>query len=546
MAGLAAAVAFAAGSATTALGQCVNNGGNYGFTVSSGTIVPGDTDSGNHFDDGTTAVAMPFSWSFYGTSYNTVYVSSNGDVQFTTSGDYPEDYFNSCPLPSTSFDATILAYWDDQRTDNNGTSGEGIFTSVSGVAPNRIFNIEFRTSYFNGRQAANYEVRLYEGQTRFDCIYGSMQTGGSGATIGCQESGAGRTTQYACNTNTNNAPAAGVMLVFDCIDPTTPQLGLSLSSSGGFPGESVVAHATVTPGTPSTAPYAVSLDASALNAGTVTLYDDGTHGDSTAGDLVYTNSLTVGAGAANGSAVVTATLTDAASPPHVVTAAAAYHVGYCASATNYQACDAFYEYISNVTLGSINSSSDCTRPSYEDNTAQSTTMAAGDSAPISVMIGTPFQFDQCTAWVDWNGNGVFTDAGEVFPLDPFQLGEGENTFNGTIVVPAGTTAGPKRMRVMVAFDEDPVPCTDPATTEYGTIDDYTIVVAPSGPVCGTADFNCDGDVGTDQDISAFFACLSGTCPAAPCHNSADFNGDGDVGTDADIGAFFRVLSGGNC
>jgi hypothetical protein len=64
--------------------------------------------------------------------------------------------------------------------------------------------------------------------------------------------------------------------------------------------------------------------------------------------------------------------------------------------------------------------------------------------------------------------------------------------------------------------------------------------------CGTADFNCDGDVGTDQDIDAFFACLSGTCPAAPCTNSADFNGDGDVGTDADIDAFFRVLAGGSC
>jgi autotransporter-associated beta strand protein len=64
--------------------------------------------------------------------------------------------------------------------------------------------------------------------------------------------------------------------------------------------------------------------------------------------------------------------------------------------------------------------------------------------------------------------------------------------------------------------------------------------------CGTADFNCDGDVGTDADIEAFFACLAGTCPSAPCANTADFNGDGDIGTDADIEAFFRVLAGGSC
>jgi len=66
----------------------------------------------------------------------------------------------------------------------------------------------------------------------------------------------------------------------------------------------------------------------------------------------------------------------------------------------------------------------------------------------------------------------------------------------------------------------------------------------STPVCGTADFNNDGDVGTDTDIEAFFACLGGSC-CTQC-GTADFNGDGDVGTDLDIEAFFRVLGGGNC
>jgi hypothetical protein len=64
--------------------------------------------------------------------------------------------------------------------------------------------------------------------------------------------------------------------------------------------------------------------------------------------------------------------------------------------------------------------------------------------------------------------------------------------------------------------------------------------------CGTADFNCDGAVGTDADIESFFACISGTCPPPPCCNNADFNGDGAIGTDADIEAFFRVLGGGTC
>jgi hypothetical protein len=64
--------------------------------------------------------------------------------------------------------------------------------------------------------------------------------------------------------------------------------------------------------------------------------------------------------------------------------------------------------------------------------------------------------------------------------------------------------------------------------------------------CGTSDFNGDGDFGTDADIEAFFACLSGSCCGACFWGGADFNGDGDFGTDADIEAFFRVLSGGSC
>jgi hypothetical protein len=60
--------------------------------------------------------------------------------------------------------------------------------------------------------------------------------------------------------------------------------------------------------------------------------------------------------------------------------------------------------------------------------------------------------------------------------------------------------------------------------------------------CGTNDFNGDGDVATDGDITAFFECLRGNC--CPTCASPDFDGDGNVGTDADIKAFFRAFSGG--
>ena len=80
------------------------------------------------------------------------------------------------------------------------------------------------------------------------------------------------------------------------------------------------------------------------------------------------------------------------------------------------------------------------------------------------------------------------------------------------------------------------PHTTPSVTVSG--------VAVPGPVCGTADFDRDGDLGTDADISAFYRCIAGDC-CASCQ-TADFNDDGDIATDADIEAFFRVVAGGPC
>ena len=66
-------------------------------------------------------------------------------------------------------------------------AGFGIFTSISGTAPNRIFNIEWRAQYFPGSGNASFELRLYEGQTRFDIIYGTVDNGNTSATAGVQK-----------------------------------------------------------------------------------------------------------------------------------------------------------------------------------------------------------------------------------------------------------------------------------------------------------------------------------------------------------------------
>ena len=163
----------------------------YDIVQIGGSIVSGTTDVGNHCDDCVTTIALPFAYTLYDQTYNSITVSSNGNAQLTT---LDAGFGNIC-LPWTTHNYTLLPYWDDLYTLN---AGFGIFTSVTGTAPNRIFNIEWRAQYYPGTGTANFELRLYEGQPRFDVIYGSVTNGNTSATAGVQKND---TTfdQYFCN-----------------------------------------------------------------------------------------------------------------------------------------------------------------------------------------------------------------------------------------------------------------------------------------------------------------------------------------------------------
>ncbi len=94
------------------------------------------------------------------------------------------------------------------------------------------------------------------------------------------------------------------------------------------------------------------------------------------------------------------------------------------------------------------------------------------------------------------------------------------------------------------FEDPTVIGNDPQSPDEAYNAVLYIAFVPQALQCGTADFDNDGDTGTDADIEAFFACLAGNC--CPTCQTSDFDGDGDSGTDFDIEAFFRVLAGGAC
>ena len=104
-----------------------------------------------------------------------------------------------CPLPDHCLGEAILVYQDDLRTDG---AGDGVFTFLSGAPPNRVFNIEWRTSYFGRPGTANFEARFFENQTYFDMIYGVSTENGASAESGVQQNtlaGPCNSTTYSCH-----------------------------------------------------------------------------------------------------------------------------------------------------------------------------------------------------------------------------------------------------------------------------------------------------------------------------------------------------------
>jgi hypothetical protein len=255
-------VRVTAGPTPTPTPGCLN----YTFNVSAGDIVPGAIDTGNHTDNGSTVIALPFSYQLYDQMFTNVAVGSNGHLTFGTVNDAP----NPGCIPIATATYAIGPYWTDQCTNtcsgNTGT-GYGIFTSISGVAPNRIFNIEWRTAYFESGASAptlHYEVRLYEGQTAFDVIYGKMPPtftppAARNLSVGVQRTDATQFTLLGCDATGGGSPPVSTAQIYrytltGCGTPTpspTP-------TPGGTPSPTATPGGTSTP-TPSPTPTATPV-----------------------------------------------------------------------------------------------------------------------------------------------------------------------------------------------------------------------------------------------------------------------------------------------
>jgi chitodextrinase len=145
-------------------------------------------------------------------------------------------------------------------------------------------------------------------------------------------------------------------------------------------------------------------------------------------------------------------------------------VTYCAS-TSSNTAD---ERIGKVVLGTISNTSTGTT-GYENFTSLSTNVTTGTANTITI---TPtwtstIYSEGYAVWIDYNKNGLFTDAGELV----FSKAASTTTpVSGTFTIPTTATLGATRMRVSMKYNTIPTSCE---SFTYGQVEDYTVNLVSS-------------------------------------------------------------------
>ena len=130
-------------------------------------------------DDQSWEFQLPFSFSFFGREYESVYVCSNGYLDFT---DGAVSYLNSGEAFKTR--VMIAPLWDDLVTDGSAQAGEDVYVDCS--SEDAVCFRWVAETYGTG-DAVNVAVILYrDGRIRFD--YGGGN-GGLSPTVGISGGG---------------------------------------------------------------------------------------------------------------------------------------------------------------------------------------------------------------------------------------------------------------------------------------------------------------------------------------------------------------------
>ncbi|HET6211797.1 MAG TPA: PQQ-dependent sugar dehydrogenase [Micromonosporaceae bacterium] len=164
----------------------------FGYTCTSGprTFVPADqTVLTLKGDDSVQQITLPFPIKFYGSTYTTAWLDTNGLLSFATLASSAWDH-SSIPSAPAANKANLAVYpfWDDLDVDSSAS----VRTAVTGTAPNRKFTVEWRNVKFfvNSSARVNFEVTFEETTNTITFAYSGIDAvaveQGSMATVGIE------------------------------------------------------------------------------------------------------------------------------------------------------------------------------------------------------------------------------------------------------------------------------------------------------------------------------------------------------------------------
>lgn len=178
------------------------NDGSYQGISLGGAILPCDDISATGTalglgDDTVVPVNLGFDFTFYGTPFAAVNVSSNGSLNFTA----PDPSFGNACLPA-GFTHLIAAFWDDL---NPGAAGE-VRHQTLGAPGDQRFVVQWDVAFFSGDLADLIRVQVVLHETGvIDVCYpdtlsvADARNSGASATAGIQLDGVS-SVEFSCNT----------------------------------------------------------------------------------------------------------------------------------------------------------------------------------------------------------------------------------------------------------------------------------------------------------------------------------------------------------
>jgi len=227
-------------------------------------------------DDGTSDQALPFGFDFFGNTYNSVQISTNGFISFTATdpSDCNQNYNRDStaddpdlgnPIPHDDADCAddfwglnpLIAGWFDDL--DSGECG-GVYYGTNGSAPTRMFIVQWDDVCHNNcdgcaaGEGVTFEVILYEGSNDIKIEYAD---GYFAATMPLENNGASATSGLSFD-GTTGLPYSHAQQVLTSnlavlYSPGTPVTATPTASPTGTPTEAPTASATAT-ATPTSPP----------------------------------------------------------------------------------------------------------------------------------------------------------------------------------------------------------------------------------------------------------------------------------------------------